>query len=147
MNVGESFMLVWIMTCRAFLCVCIFATMGIATQAQTISNPVSDLALKSGESTELSDVYWINSSCKSILKGTPEVEILDGPSSVTATIKPASIVPRVWGCAKAVQGGKLVITAKEIEDQGSAMLLLRVNYKTQSGERQRSITVRLALIP
>jgi len=145
---GENAMLVWTKTYRAFLLVCIVATFGIVrTEAQTMSNPVHDLALKSGESTELGDLYWVNSSCKSLLKGTPDVEILDGPSGVTATIKPATILPRISGCAKAVPGGKLVITAKDIEDQGTALLVLRVNYKTQSGDRQRSVTVRLALIP
>ncbi len=133
---------------KAFLLVCIVAALGIAkTEAQTMSKPVHDLALKSGESTELGDVYWVSSSCKSLLKSTPEVEVLDGPSSVTATIKPASILPRITGCAKAVQGGKLVISAKEVEDYGTALLLLRVNYRTQSGDRQRSVTVRLALVP
>ena len=84
-------MLIWTRTYRAFLLVCIVATLGIArAEAQTMSNPVVDLALKNGESTELSDLYWVNSSCKSMLKGTPEVEVLDGPSGVTATIKPAS---------------------------------------------------------
>src|SRR4051794_1354589 len=120
---GENAMLIWTKTYRAFLLVCIVAASGIGrTEAQTMSKPVHDLALKSGESTELSDVYWVNSSCKSMLKSTPEVEILDGPSSVTATIKPASILPRITGCAKAVQGGKLVITAKDVEDQGTALL-------------------------
>src|SRR5258708_17730063 len=99
-------MLVWTKTYRTFLLACIVATLGIArTEAQTISNPVHDLALKSGESTELTDLYWVNSSCKSMLKGTPEVEILDGPPGVTATIKPTSVLPRISGCAKAVQGG------------------------------------------
>ena len=97
-------MLIWTHIYRAFLLACIVATFGIArTEAQTMSNPVLDLALKSGESTELTDLYWVNSSCKSMLKGTPEVEILDGPSSVTASIKSASVLPRVTGCAKAVQ--------------------------------------------
>ena len=67
-------MLIWTKTYRAFLLVCIVATFGIArTEAQTMSNPVHDLALKSGESTELGDLYWVNSSCKSLLNHFPKM--------------------------------------------------------------------------
>lgn len=120
---------------------------GIPATAQTISKPVVDLALKSGESTELSDLWWVGANCKSLLTKTPEVEILDGPPSVTAVVKPASVVPRGLNCTNAIQGGKLVITAGDVQDPGTATLLLRVNFKTKSGDRQRSVTVRLALVP
>src|SRR5262245_39294993 len=62
---------------------------GGGVQAQTIQFTVKDVALKSGESAELGDVFYISASCKSLLKATPEVEILDGPPGVTAAINPA----------------------------------------------------------
>lgn len=91
---------------------------GRAGQAQTIQFTVRDIALKSGESVELHDVFYISLNCKSVLKGTPEVEILDGPPGVTAAINPAKVVPRSYGCAKPVPGGKLVITAKDTATRG-----------------------------
>src|SRR5262249_1523947 len=57
---------------------------GGGVQAQTIQFKVSEVALKSGESAELGDVFYVSASCKSLLKATPEVEILDGPPGVTA---------------------------------------------------------------
>ena len=80
----------------------IFVIGDSTAQAQTIQFTVRDIALKSGESTEIGDVFSINTTCQSLLKGTPEVEILDGPPGVTATINPAKVVPRGLGCANPV---------------------------------------------
>ena len=67
---------------------------GGGAQAQSIEFTVKEIALKNGDSTELGDVYFINTNCKSVLKSTPEVEILDGPPGVTAVINAAKVVPR-----------------------------------------------------
>lgn len=124
-----------------------FAMGGGAAQAQSIQFTVHDIALKSGESSELGDVWFINSNCKSVLKATPEVEILDGPPGVTVTINPAKVVPRFYGCANPVAGGKLVITAKDIQEHSYTRMVLRVNYKTLNGDRQRSKSINVALFP
>jgi len=108
---------------------------------------VHNIALKSGESAELGQVYYIGATCKSLLKSTPEVEILDGPPGITAAIREEMVVPRSVGCAKPVPGGKLIITAKEIEDYGRARLVLRIKLKTSLGDRQYSRDVNLSLIP
>jgi hypothetical protein len=116
-------------------------------KAQTVYFDVLTVALKSGESAELADVYYIGSHCQSLLKAVPEVEVLEGPPGVTATIKEDKIVPRTFGCTKPVPGGKLIITAKEVEEYGRARLVLRVKMKTSSGERQWSRDVNISLIP
>jgi hypothetical protein len=67
---------------------------GGGAQAQSIQFTVKEIALKNGDSTELGDVFYINTNCKSMLKSTPEVEILDGPPGVTAAISAAKVVPR-----------------------------------------------------
>ena len=120
---------------------------GGGVQAQTIQFTVSEVALKSGESAELADVFYVSASCKSLLKATPEVEILDGPPGVTAAINPAKVVPRGFGCAKPVSGGKLVITAKDIQEPSYTRMVLRINYKTLSGDRQRSENINISLFP
>jgi hypothetical protein len=120
---------------------------GGGAQAQTIQFSVTNIGLKSGESTELSDVYFINTNCKSLLTATPEVEILDGPPGVTATINPARVVPHGYSCAKPVAGGKLVISAKDIPDYSFTRMVLRISYKTVMGDRQRTENVNVALFP
>jgi hypothetical protein len=120
---------------------------GGVAQAQTIQFTVHDIALKSGESSELGDVYFISSNCKSMLKGTPEVEIMDGPPGVTVAINPAKVVPRFYGCANPVAGGKLTISAKDIQEQSYTRMVLRVNYKTLNGDRQHSKSINVALFP
>lgn len=120
---------------------------GGVAQAQTIQFSVTNIGLKSGESTELSDVYFINTNCKSLLTATPEVEILDGPPGVTAAINPAKVVPHGYSCAKPVAGGKLVISAKDIQDYSFTRMVLRISYKTVMGDRQRTENVNISLFP
>jgi hypothetical protein len=128
-----------------FCFVCVLANAD--AKAQTIYFGVHNIALKSGESAELADVYYINTECKSLLKATPEVEILDGPPGVTAEIKEDRIVPRAFSCTKPVPGGKLIITASEIEEYGRARMVLRIKMKTSVGDRQYSRDVNISLIP
>ena len=81
-----------------FCFVCVLANAD--AKAQTVYFDVQTIALKSGESAELADVYYIGSNCQSLLKAVPEVEVLEGPPGVTATIKEDKIVPRTFGCTK-----------------------------------------------
>jgi hypothetical protein len=115
--------------------------------AQTVYFDVHSIALKSGESAELGQVYYIGTTCKSLLKATPEVEILDGPPGVTAAIKEEMVVPRTLGCTKPVPGGKLIVTASEVEEYGRARMVLRIKLKTSLGDRQYSRDVNISLIP
>ena len=128
-----------------FCVVCVLTNAG--AKAQTIYFNVHSLALKSGESAELGDVYYISHECKSLLKGPPEVEVLDGPPGVNAAIKEERIVPRTFGCTKPVPGGKLIITANEVEEYGRARMVLRIKMKTSVGDRQHSRDVYISLIP
>jgi hypothetical protein len=89
-----------------------------------------EIALKNGESTELGDEYWINSNCKSPLKGTPEVEILDGPPRRHCGYHRGEVVPHLFGCANPVPGGKLVITARDVQDYSYTRMVVRTRYKT-----------------
>jgi len=118
-----------------------------AAQAQTIQNPVRNIALKSGETVEITDLYYIGMNCQSLLKGTPVVEIMEGPPGVTAAINAQNVVPRIYGCAKAVTGGKLSISAKDIDDQSLSRLVLRIKYKTSVGDRESSVIFNVALFP
>jgi hypothetical protein len=120
---------------------------GGSVQAQTIQFTVHELALKSGESSEVADVYYVSTNCKSLLKATPAVEILDGPPGVSATINPADVVPRGLGCAKPVKGGKLVISAKDVQDHSYTRMVLRINMQTASGDRQVSRNFNVNLFP
>ena len=115
--------------------------------AQTIQFTVKELALKSGESSEVTDIYWISTHCKSLLKSPPEVEILDGPPGVTATINPAKVVPRGYACAGPVSGGKLVISAKDVQEYSYSRMVLRITYRTFNGDRQRSENINLTVYP
>jgi hypothetical protein len=81
-------------SCLVVSSLLLISVSGGGVRAQTIQFTVKEVALKSGESVELGDVFYISTSCKSVLKATPEVEILDGPPGVTAVINPAKVVPR-----------------------------------------------------
>jgi hypothetical protein len=120
--------------------------LGGTAHAQTIER-TPNIALKSGESFELGNAYYISYTCKSLLTSTPEVEILDGPPGITVTVKEAMVIPHQYNCAKPVRGGRIIITAKEIEDEGYARLTLRYKFKTRDGERQSSQVYNVSLFP
>jgi hypothetical protein len=115
------------------------------TRAQTILGSPT-LALKSGETLELGLIYWV-SRCRSILTSTPEAEVLEGPSQVAVSVKQEMVLPRAQQCASRVPGGKLIITAKEIEDPSYTSLTVRITFKTKDGERKYSQVYNLHLLP
>jgi hypothetical protein len=114
-------------------------------RAQTIDGAPS-VALKNGETIEVGKVYWA-SHCKSLLKATPEVEILDGPDGVTAAIREEMVLPRRQRCGNKVAGGVLTFTAKGIEDQSYSNLTIRVTFKTRDGDRKFSNVYNISLFP
>jgi hypothetical protein len=116
--------------------------------AQTLLRNTASYALKSGESVEVSELYWINTgNCQSLLTATPEVTVIDGPPGVTASISEGMVTPRAQQCAKPIKGAKLKLSADKIEDQSISQMTLRIKYKTKDGERQQSLTFNLTLFP
>jgi len=63
------------------------------------------LALKSGESVNITELYWVT-NCRSLLTGIPEVTILEGPPGVTASVTDAMVLPRFQQCSAPVKGRK-----------------------------------------
>jgi hypothetical protein len=118
---------------------------GAGAYGQTIAGSPT-IALKSGESSEVSDLYFIT-NCRSLLKGTPEAEVVDGPPGVSVTVKDAMVLPRQQKCANRVPGGTLIITAKDIEDPSYTPLTVRITYRTRDGDRKFSQVFNLSLIP
>ncbi len=120
---------------------------GSAATAQTIHIPVRDIVLKNGETTEFADLWYISRDCKSLMTGTPGVEIMEGPPGVSVEIRPAQIVPRSVSCANPIAGGKLFIAAKRVEEYSRSTMVLRVTYKTRDGDRQRAEHISVTLFP
>ena len=113
--------------------------------AQTITNSPT-IALKSGESIELGDLFWAV-NCRSVLKSTPEAEILDGPPGISVAVKAAMVTPRAQRCPKPVPGGTLVITAGNIEDPSYTTLTIRITYRGPDGDRKSSVVYNISLFP
>jgi len=107
----------------------------------------SRVALKSCEEVELSSIYYV-SNCRSIMIGLPEVEILEGSAELSVAIKEEQVVPRKFGCANKVPGGKLILTAKgSVTEKKEVDLIWRLKYKTKEGDRQTSGTYIVTLFP
>jgi len=107
---------------------------------------LSRISLKSGETVELRAVYFIR-NCRSILKETPIIEVLEGPEELTLTIKPGMVVPRGDNCSNPVAGGTVVATANEVKAPKESRLTYRVKYKTLEGDRQTARVYLLSLFP
>jgi hypothetical protein len=103
-------------------------------------------AVKNGESIDLGTVYYV-SNCRSIMIGLPDIEVLEGPKNVALSIREEPVLPRRQGCAAKVNGGTLVLAAKDVTEPAEAKLTYRVNYKTKDGPRQISHTIIVSLFP
>jgi hypothetical protein len=132
---------------RTLLAICCFCVTALcAGTSASAQGFVPTISLKSGESFDLMNVFWVV-NCKSVLKATPQVEIIDGPPQISAVVKEGMVMPRVQSCAKPVKGGTIVLTAGEIEDQSTTRLTLRIKYQGKDGNRQSSILYDVALFP
>jgi len=137
------------MNLRLIACTMIIGLSSVSAssvKAQSWQMNTQSFALKSSESVEVMDLYWVT-NCISQLTSPPEVTILDGPPGVTASVTEAMVTPRFQQCAKPVKGAKLKLSADKVDDQSYSMMTLRIKYKTKDGERARSMTFSLALFP
>jgi len=107
---------------------------------------LSRLAAKNNESIEIGPVYWVV-SCRSVMIGLPEIEILEGPPQVALTIKEGQVLPRRQGCASKVSGGMLMLNAKDVTEATEAKLTYRLKFKTKDGARQTSGAYIVSLFP
>jgi len=129
-----------------FFAVILFG-LGVAQEAcSQTRNIIQSVALKSGESVEVGDIYYAP-NCRSILTATPTAEVMEGPSEIAVSVRDAMVVPRMQECNKKVKGGRLVFTAKEIDDYSSSKLTVRITFKTKDGETQRSVSYNITLFP
>jgi hypothetical protein len=131
----------------AAVSLCLACLVSAAARAQTIHEPVEGVALRSGESVVFGDVYLVGANCSSLLTNVPEVEVMDGPPGVAVAINEAQVVPDGHGCDKSVTGGRVVITAKDIDAYSYTTMVLRITYKTPNGNLQRSQHINVTLFP
>jgi hypothetical protein len=116
-----------------------------AVGARAQQNP-QRIALKSGESVELRDYSFI-ANCRSIMVGTPVLDVLEGPEELSLALREGTVIRRDRGCSTPVPGGKVVATAKDVKEPKEAKLTIRLNYNTKEGERQSSSVYIVSLFP
>ena len=134
---------IWVI-CSLINCLSLMLVGG--AQAQSWQMNTQSLALKSGETVEVMDLYWVI-NCRSQLTSIPEVTVMDGPPGVKVSIIEADVLPRFQQCSKPVKGAKLKMIAEKIDDQSYSMMTIRIKYKTKDGDREKSSTFSLALFP
>jgi len=129
----------------AIACVTLAASLAISgARAQQAPRHI---ALKSGESTELRKFYFVDGHCRSLMIGTPVLDVLEGPEEVTVTLKEDPVVPSKSKCTNRVPGGAVIATAKEVKAKKEAKLTIRLKFKTRIGERQSSSSYAVSLFP
>jgi hypothetical protein len=128
----------------SFAIACVGLAVFAAVSGAQAQHAPRRIALKSGESTELRNFYAVQ-NCRSILIGTPDLDVLQGPKELTVTFKEGAKLPAK--CKKPVPGGTVIATAKEIKTPTEAKLTVRLKFKTKIGERQTSNSYLVALFP
>jgi hypothetical protein len=116
-----------------------------AADAQA-QQPVQRITLKSGETVELRNFFYIV-NCQSIMIGSPQLDVLEGPDEVSVSLNEHTLLPRTQNCAKPVPGGSVVATAKEVTDRKDVKLTIRLKFNTKVGQRQDSSSYLVSLFP
>ena len=104
------------------------------------------IALKGGESVDLRNFFFIV-NCQSVVIGTPQVEVLEGPDELILTFREEMILPRAYNCPRPVPGGIVVATAREVTEPKEAKLTFRLKFNSKLGERQNSNSYIVSLYP
>jgi hypothetical protein len=115
-------------------------------QTATVAKAEISLAIKNSETLEVMPLYY-HSGCKSLLTKPPSAEILDGPPQLTISVKEKQVLARAQQCAKPISGGILQITAKDVTDVVTSTVVVRIKYQTKDGDRFRSETLRVTMVP
>ena len=89
------------------------------------------IALKSGESIVVTELWWVK-NCKSVMLNAEPV-VLQGMPDVSISIKEQAVQPA--NCSKAVPGAVLVLTAKKVKESTEGSIVVRVAYKLKEGQR------------
>jgi hypothetical protein len=128
---------------RFFAIICLgFAA--FAAAAGVHAQQTRHVALKSGESTELRNYYFVQ-HCRSIMIGNPVLDVLEGPEELAVSLKGGMKVPQQ--CTKPVLGGTVIATAKNVKAPKEAKLTIRLKFNTKVGERQSSNVYIVSLFP
>jgi len=118
----------------------------IFLQAGSTANAEITLAIKNSETLEVMPLYY-HTGCKSLLTKPPSAEILDGPPQLSVSVKEKQVLARAQQCAKPISGGILQITAKDVTDLATSTVIVRIKYTTKDGDRFRSETLRVTMVP
>lgn len=120
---------------------------GVPQSGDAEINPkLPTISLKSGETLEIMNLsYSVN--CDSQLNSPPLAQVMEGPTEVSVTVKEAMVVPREQNCDKPQKGGKLLFSAKDIDDYSTSTLTVRITYDTREGERNPSYSFNIILLP
>ena len=113
------------------------------TYAQTHAKRI---VLRGGESIELRQYFFIV-NCRSILIGTPLLDVLEGPPEVTLILREGMMFPRRQKCPKPVPGATVIATAKDVAEPKEAKLTIRLKFNTKEGESQGSNSYIVSLLP
>lgn len=125
----------------------VLAISSLATINTGFAADAENISLRGGETADLGGVWWI-ANCKSILKSTPIVEVMEGPADLSVAMKAQKVLPRTSKCAKEVDGGELTVSAApDVKAREQGTLFLRVKYATKDGERQKSREINYTLFP
>jgi hypothetical protein len=127
-----------------FTIACFAVASFVAISEAHAQKPPRHIALKSGESTELRNFYFVQ-HCRSLMIGTPVVDVLEGPEELTVSLKQGEKVPAK--CTNRVPGGTVMATAKNVTTTKQAKLTIRLKFNTKVGERQSVSSFLVSLYP
>jgi hypothetical protein len=119
--------------------------LGLAILATTTAYAQTrNIILKNDESITLRN-FHVAQSCRSIVIGDPTLDVLETPEEVTVALNKHA--KRIRGCFRSLPGWTVVAMVKGVKEKKNAKLVVRIKFKTKTGEHQLANTYNVSLYP
>jgi hypothetical protein len=114
------------------------ATSVFAQQQQQIPAPII-FSIRAGETLLLHFASSVTNDCTVLWDHFDDIDVLDGPKEVSLDFKPGKGTVNLTAsgkvCPYEVEGGNIMISARDIAEPKEANLTFRVNFHLKSGKQ------------
>ncbi|HEX2114967.1 MAG TPA: hypothetical protein VHM01_11235 [Alphaproteobacteria bacterium] len=104
------------------------------------------ISIRNGESVDLGAVYW-QYRCESIFLRFYGIDLLEGPPGLSLSIRPGRVWAQRQNCPRPLDGGTVVLTAKDVKERFEGTIHYRVRYDTKDGDKQSTHSRKIVVFP
>jgi len=129
--------------------IALFAFAGVGRAQDSGPTALPLFSIKSGETLLLRSLTTVTPNCEPLFESFDSIDVIEGPPELSLKFEPGRVKTYTTShtCPEAVPGGRIMVTAKSVDERREAMLVFRVSYQTKTGPWQQTIRFRMLMFP